>query len=147
MSYWNGFQISWPQEDKEQYWWPFFRLVGGKIWLAIASGKYFWPLALSFLYKSVNADSLLTTVFFIGKLLQGRIVQIFTELTSLVPMTGVTAGLLLWSLKSARSYTYRDRRIHTIMKTGCLTNPYQQQITTSTLVSGWSSLPCLGISI
>ena len=48
------------------------------------------------------------------------------KLTSIVPMTGVTPGLLLWSPKSPRSYTYRDPRIHIIMSTSCLTNPYQQ---------------------
>ena len=67
-------------------------------------------------------DSLLTTVFFIGKLHQSRIVKIF-KLTSIVPMTGVTPGLLLWSPKSPRSYTYWDPRIHIIMSTGFLTNP------------------------
>ena len=48
------------------------------------------------------------------------------KLTSIVPMTDITPGLLLWSPKSPRSYTYRDPRIHIIMSTGCLTNPYQQ---------------------
>ena len=67
-------------------------------------------------------DSLLTTVFFIAKLHQSRIVKIF-KLTSIVPMTGVTPGLLLWSPKSPRSYTYWDPRIHIIMSTGFLTNP------------------------
>ena len=67
-------------------------------------------------------DSLLTTVFFNGKLHQSRIVKIF-KLTSIVPMTGVTPGLLLWSPKSPRSYTYWDPRIHIIMSTGFLTNP------------------------
>ena len=67
-------------------------------------------------------DSLLTTVFFIGKLHQSRIVKIF-KLTSKVPMTGVTPGLLLWSPRSPRSYTYWDPRIHIIMSTGFLTNP------------------------
>ena len=67
-------------------------------------------------------DSLLTTVFFIGKFHQSRIVKIF-KLTSKVTMTGVTPGLLLWSPKSPRSYTYWDPRIHIIMSTGFLTNP------------------------
>ena len=48
-----------------------------------------FPLAVS-----VTVDSLLTTVIFIGKLIQSRIVKIF-KLTSKVPMTGVTPGLLL----------------------------------------------------
>ena len=51
-------------------------------------------------------------------------IKIF-NLTSIVHITGVTPGLLLWSPKSPRSYTYGDPRIHIIMSTGCLTNPYQ----------------------
>ena len=44
-------------------------------------------ILMTFLQQlSVTVDSLLTTVFFIGKLLQSRIVKIY-KLTSMVPMT------------------------------------------------------------
>ena len=50
---------------------------------------------------SVTVDSLLTTVFFIGKLLQSRIVKIF-KLTSKVPMTA-WCNYWLVTLKSEKS--------------------------------------------
>ena len=64
---------------------------------------------MTFLWQlSVTVDSLLTTVFFIGKLHQSRIVKIF-KLTSIVPMTGVTPGLLLWSPQSPAKVLHLSR--------------------------------------
>jgi len=48
---------------------------------------------------------------------------------------------LLVTLKSKKS-----KVLHLSRSKDPLTNPYQQYITTSTLVSGWS-LPCLGVTI
>ena len=42
------------------------------------------------------------------------------KLASIVPITCVTPGLLLWSLKSLRSYTYRDPRTLKLRANGVL---------------------------